>query len=131
VTLWFAGLEITAERLNDGPPVTQITTGLTAQSGFSVSSFSAYKIGHLLSFNALIASTNAITATSGNIGDTSVALLPAGWWPLDQPNGTFGSGAMDGEFIVNTSGMIQIRSANASIAAGNTMRFTITYPFAT
>lgn len=130
MTQWLAGMEITADRLNDGPPVTQITSGLTAQSGFSVNSFSAYKIGHLLAFNALVTSTSAITATSGNIGDTNVALLPAGWWPLDQPNGTFGSGAMDGEFIVTTSGMIQIRSANANIGAGNTMRFTITYPFA-
>src|SRR5690349_11328206 len=132
MTLWTAGMTVTAARLNDGVSPTVITTGLTAQTGFTVGSFVAYKIGgHLISFYALIASTNAISASGGNIADTPVATLPSGWWPLDQVNACFGNGSMDGEFIIDSSGVITLRSAVATIAAGTNLRFANTYVYAT
>lgn len=131
MTTWTAGMTVTAGRLNDGVTPTVTTTGLVAQTGFTVGSFVAYKIGHLVSFYALINSTNAISASGGNLADTAVATLPAGWWPLDQVNACFGNGSMDGEFIIDSSGVITLRSAVATIAAGTNLRFANTYVYAT
>lgn len=130
MTQWLAGMKVTADRLNDGVSPTQITTGMTAQSGFTMVSFSAYKVGHEISFYALVSNTSTITPTGVNITDTNVAALPTGWWPLDQVNGTYGNGTADGEFIIAASGMLQIRTANAALTSGGNLRFSKTFVYA-
>lgn len=132
MTQWLAGMEITADRLNDGVSPTVITTGLTAASGFTVTGFSGYKVGHTAFIFATVSNTSAISESGGNITpDVTIATLPAGWAPLDAINGCFGNGAMDGEYVILTDGSIQLRSAVANISAGTTLRLTAAYVYAT
>lgn len=131
MTQWLAGMEITADRLNDGVSPTVITTGLTAASGFTVTNFSGYKIGHTAYIFATVTNTSAISMSSGNITpDVTIASLPSGWWPLDAVNGIYGNGAMDGEWVI-VNGDIQIRSAVANIASNTSLRLAASYVVAT
>jgi len=124
-------MRVTAGRLKDGVSPTVVTTGLTAASGFTVTNFSGYKIGHMAYIFATITNTNSISMTSGNITpDVTIGTLPSGWGPLDSVNGIFGNGAMDGEFVI-VGRDIQIRSAVANIASNTSLRLATSYVLAT
>lgn len=127
---WRAGMRVTAGRLTEGPSPTVITTGLTAASGFTVNSFVARKSGRLVTIDAEVITTNAISQSSGNLSDTAIATLPDGWMPLSTVNGIFGNGLMDGEYTISTGGTITLRSALANIGASTGLRISNVYIYA-
>lgn len=125
-------MRITAGRLKEGPTPEETTSGLVAQTGFTITTFSGYQSGPLATVYAEIVTTNAISQSSGNLSpDVAIATLPDGWKPRNPMNGIYGNGVMDGEFVISTSGVIQLRSALANISAGTTIRLQFAYFYAT
>lgn len=125
MTAWLSGMEITAERLNDGPTPVVVTTGLTAATGFTVGAFSARKTGHLVELYMILTNTNAITG--GNISpDLTVATLPDGYAPAEQINDIFGNGVVGGEFVIIGS-EIRLRASWGDISAGTSIRLATMY----
>lgn len=125
MTTWLAGMEITADRLADGLTPVVVTSGLTAASGFTVSSFSGRRIGHVAEIYAIVVNANAITG--GNLSpDVAVATLPDGWEPADQINDVFGNGVTFGEFVI-VSGEIRLRTVADNISAGTSIRLATSY----
>lgn len=132
MTLWQPGMRITAARLNAGVDPTIVTTGATASSGFTLTTFVGYKIGPLVSIYVLANVTTAVTASGGNINDTNFVTLPSGYRPLDPVDCCFGNGSMDGEALIDpSSGLITLRSANATISATSNVRLAATFVAAT
>lgn len=125
MTTWLAGMEVTADRLNDGLTPVVITTGLVAATDFTVSAFSARRIGHIAEIYAIVTNTNAISG--GNLSpDLTVATLPDGWEPADQINDVFGNGVTFGEFVI-VSGEIRLRTSAGDISAGTSIRLATSY----
>lgn len=77
--------------------------------------------GHLVYVNLEITSTNAITATSGNVADTVCFTVDTEYRPSEIVNAVLGAN-MVGEVTLNTSGQVTIRAASDTIAAGTTFR---------
>lgn len=128
MTAWQAGMRITAARLLDYTPET-VASGATASAGFSLTTFSGRRAAGWVSVYLLVNRTGAdITATGGNIGDTAMCTLPAGWRPLDEINAQYGNGSMDGEAIIATNGLVTLRSANATITSGTNLRLAAAFP---
>lgn len=80
--------------------------------------------GKLVYLFFIINTTNAITATTGNVSDTTMFTLDAAYRPTEAINCVIGTGLTTGEAIINTNGTIDIRSASDSIAAGANIRLT-------
>ncbi|NUS26135.1 MAG: hypothetical protein HOV92_18190 [Streptomyces sp.] len=116
MTNWLAGMRITADRLNDNTS-TSTTSGLTAATGFSVNSFLGRKVSGVTVLDIYMQRTGAdITATGGNITDTQICTVPAGWRPPDQTiNGTWDNGAAEGGWVVGTDGVCTLRTSNGTI----------------
>lgn len=133
MTQWLAGMVITADRLNDGIDPTTTTTGATAETGFTLSSFSGRRTGKVVTVVVNLTRTgSAITETSagsGNIGDTAGATLPAGWRPPELTEALWDSGFNDGGATVSTSGVITFRttSGSAGIDTGHNPRVVATW----
>lgn len=126
---WLAGMTITADRLNDHSVDEVTSAGAVAATGWSISSFEGRRVAGVTTVNLLVTRTGAdvpqSAADSGNIaGDPSVCTLPDGWRPTATANGLYGNGVVDGEFSVNTAGLIILRSisGNAGIVSGTNTR---------
>ncbi|MFB6948887.1 hypothetical protein ACFV85_15015 [Streptomyces niveus] len=131
---WLAGMTITAARLNDHSVEEVATAGAVASTGWSISSFEGRRVSGVTTVNLLVTRTGAdvpqSAADSGNIaGDPAVCTLPIGWRPSSTANGLYGNGIVDGEFSVNTAGVIIIRSisGNAGIVMGTNTRIFCTW----
>lgn len=129
MTTWLAGMRITAARLNDHTAESTTTSGLTASTGYTVSSFSGRKVNGLTTVNIFITRSGAdVTATSGNIAsDPQIGTLPSGWRPPELVNAQWGNGAADGEVTIDAAGVILIRSANGNIVSGTNLRIYTTW----
>jgi hypothetical protein len=121
-------MRITAARLNDRTLDDSTTSGLVASAGFSVSSFSARKIFGVVTVQVIMSRTGAditeLATNTGNITDTPLATLPAGWCPVESINTVYGTGTVDGECTITSAGLITLRSisGNASVANLATVR---------
>lgn len=131
MTVWLAGMQITADRLNDNSLDASTVSGLTAASGFSVSSFSGRKVNGITTVQMFVTRTGADIAQtasdSGNISpDTTVCTLPVGWRPPETINCICGNGSVDGEATISTIGGVVLRSVsgNSGWASGTNLRFT-------
>jgi hypothetical protein len=124
MTLWLAGMRMTADRLNDYSLDASTTTGLTAGTDFSVNSFSGRRSKGTVILDMYLNYTGAgITATTGNIADTLICTVPAGWRPPHQTiNGAWDSGAECGGFVLGTDGLTNIRTASDTISTGANLR---------
>lgn len=128
MTVWLAGMQITADRLNDHTADASTTSGLVASSGFAVNDFTAHKVAGVAEVHCYLNRTGGtITATTGNITDTAMCVLPAGWRPDHTINGTFGDGTSSGEAILTSSGTVTIRTASSDITNGRNIRFSATW----
>ncbi|MFF7527374.1 hypothetical protein [Streptomyces pseudovenezuelae] len=112
------------------------TSGLIAASGFTTTTFYAYRFGKVVAIDLYMhRSGTTITATSGNIGDTQIATLPAGWRPTHTTiNGAWDDGTSQGGWVVGTDGICTLRTASSDIvgdatSAGNgrNIRLHITF----
>lgn len=98
----------------------------TVAAGFTITSQLARTAlgGRDVYLFLVINSTNAITATTGNVADTTMFTLDTAYRPSEAINVVIGTGLVTGEAIINTNGTVQIRSASDSIAAGANIRLT-------
>lgn len=133
MTQWLAGMVITADRLNDGIDPTTTTSGATASTGFSLSSFSGRRTGKVVTVTVNCTRTGAMisetSAGSGNIDDTAMATLPSGWRPPELMEALWDSGFNDGGATISTSGVITLRttSGSAGINTGHNPRVSASW----
>jgi len=130
VTLWLAGMRITADRLNDYSLDDETTSGFVIGTGWALNNFWANRQGGNVEMNIYVNRTGAtITATTGNIADTLIGTAPAGWRPNSAStlNGTWGDGTSSGEFVIGTDGVTTIRTASSDIIAGRNLRLHVTF----
>jgi len=100
----------------------------TAAAGFTITS-QGYRTalnGKLVSWTATITSTNAITATAGNITDTLCMTLDAAVRPSENFAQPF-SGTVGGVANIAPDGSVELRVASDTIPAGMSFRVSATY----
>lgn len=128
MTNWLAGMEITAARLNDNTLTSSTTSGATASTNWTLSSFSGRKVNGITTIVIQCTrTTSAVSETAtntGNITDTSFATLPSGWRPPELIDTTYDSGFVDGGATISTAGVITLRtiSGNNGIQIGESPR---------
>jgi hypothetical protein len=114
------------------------TTGLTAGSGFTINTggFTGYKVGKQVVIDMYLhRSGTTITSSSGNITDTTVATLPAGWRPTSGTiNAAWDDGTTSGGWVVGTDGICTLRTSISDIVgdattagSGRNLRFHIAF----
>lgn len=125
MTNWLAGMRITPARLNDRTSATT-TTGLTAATGFTVSSFRGRKVAGITVIDALVTRSGAdlVPATAGNISpDVLMCTFPVGWRPIDQTaNAEWDNGTAEGGCVIGTDGLCTLRTANGTISTSTNLR---------
>ncbi|MEU0808642.1 hypothetical protein [Streptomyces sp. NPDC005970] len=123
MTAWKAGMLITAARLLDDTPTTT-TSGIVAATGFTVTTFTGYRVGNTIELNANIQRTGAdIPATTGNINDVQICTMPAGWRPTVGTTDFFwDSGFESGAFVMGTDGICTLRTATDNINTNANLR---------
>lgn len=117
-------------RLRDSADTT--TAGATAATGFDLVEWSARRVGlHCYIRLAVTRTGAAIAATAaGNISDTQLATLPAGWRPVEPIVETVAcDGFGDGGCQIQDSGAVVLRtwSAGGSIQSPRTVRVSANY----
>lgn len=83
--------------------------------------------GKLVYVNLYLQSTNAITVTAGNVGDTAMFTLDAAYRPAEIVSGDCSTGIATGEAVVDTAGVVTLRSMSDPIAAGANLRATFNF----
>lgn len=83
--------------------------------------------GRLVFVHLLINTTNALTSTGGNITDTTIFTLDAAYRPSENVSVVLGNGSVAGEGIITTAGLVQVRAASHTIAAGTNIRVSATF----
>lgn len=131
MTVWLAGMRVTADRLNDYSLDAETTSGLVAATNFSVNNFWANRHGATVEMNIYLQYTGSgITATAGNIPDTLCCTVPVGWRPNSAStlNGIWDNGSQSGGFVLGTDGLCTLRTSSASIStSAPNFRFHITF----
>lgn len=134
MTVWLAGMRVTADRLNDHTAEEETTTGATAATGFSISDFQGRKVNGITTITITCTRTSATTigetsAGSGNISDTAMATLPSGWRPPELMEAMWDSGFNDGGATISTAGVITLRTTSGStgIAQNHNPRVSATW----
>jgi hypothetical protein len=111
----------------------RIIGGAIAAAGWTVNNFEIRACGPMVMVKALATRTGAaITANSaGNITDSTVLTLPAGWEPDITIPGSYDQASVaDGCVVINTDGTVVLKSLSptASIASGTgTVQFAISW----
>lgn len=133
---WLAGMTMTAGRLRDfDDPDDSTTTGATAASGWSVSTFSGTKKSGMTWVNLVVQRTGGTigetSSGSGNTAETACATLPDGWLPPETITALWGSTSNDGRATISTAGVITISTTSGSlgITSGDSIRITETWPY--
>lgn len=108
--------------------VTTATVG-TVASGFTVNDVRAATMlgGHLVDLDLYLLTTAAITATAGNIADTTCFTLAAAYRPTHTLSAVFGNGSMTGEASIAPTGIVSLRGASDTIATATNIRLHATY----
>lgn len=133
MTVWLAGMRVTADRLNDHTAEEETTTGATAATGFSVSDFQGRKVNGITTITITCTRTGAAIAegatNTGNISDTAMVTLPSGWRPQELMEAIWDSGFNDGGATISTAGVITLRttSGNTGIATNHNPRVSATW----
>lgn len=124
MTVWLAGMLITADRLNDYAPDSTTTTGLVAATDFSVNAFYGRRSKGTVVLDIYLQYTGAgLTATTGNITDTACCTAPSGWRPPHTTIvGTWDSGVESGGFVIGTDGVCTLRTASDNINTNANLR---------
>jgi hypothetical protein len=111
------------------PALTSTTTGLAVASGWSLNDFFGFRQGRNVTIDVYLTRTGGnIAATGGNIADTVVCTLPAGWRPTHSTiTSCFDTGIVHGGWVVGTDGICTIRTASEDIASATNMRLHIDF----
>jgi hypothetical protein len=98
------------------------TSGLTAATGFTTTNFYAYRVGKMVALDLYMHRSGAtITATTGNISDTQIATVPAGWRPTHSTiNAHWDDGTSAGGWVIGTDGVCTLRTASSDIVGDAT-----------
>jgi hypothetical protein len=129
MTVWLAGMRITADRLNDYSLDSETTSGLTAATDFTTVSFYGRRSKGTVTIDEQLTYGGAtITAADGQIPDTDICTLPAGWRPQhDTISASWGDGVESGELICTTGGVCTLRSSDGDIEATRNIRFQLVF----
>lgn len=124
MTVWLAGMEITADRLNDYTADDSISTGLTVATGWSSSGFSAVRSKGTVVVDIILTRTGTtISGSTGNTTDIELCTLPEGWRPPAVMETIFGNNQTLGGCVINTGGVITLRTTNTQdVGNGHTIR---------
>jgi hypothetical protein len=114
------------------PRMDLAASGATAGSGFSVVSFSGRtNTAGITMVNLTVTRTGTTIGAdaAGNIADTVIATLPAGWRPPEQIMWPIDDGFGSGTVVIDTAGLVTMRtwSGNGAIVAGRNIRLTALY----
>ncbi|WJN63434.1 baseplate protein [Streptomyces phage phiScoe56] len=119
------------------PPVappetpTTVTSGVTAQTGFSLNNCFLTKLNGVATVKADLRVVTAMSAGSSapyNLADTVIAILPDGWAPRATMTAIYSTGYADGECDITSDGKITIRTTNTySLSVDDTVRVSATY----
>lgn len=82
--------------------------------------------GKVIFLSLTLVSTNAITASSGNITDTTCFTLDAAYRPTEVACSAFG-GVATGFAVLNTNGTVSLWTSSDTITAGSSFRLSFTY----
>jgi hypothetical protein len=111
------------------PSLVTGTTGLSATAGWSVNYFNGVRQGRVTSIDFYMTRTGAnLTPTNGNINDVVAATVPTSWRPTHAiVNACWDSGFAHGGFILDTNGVVTVRTASYVIETGHNLRFQCTF----
>jgi hypothetical protein len=117
MTQWLAGMIITAAKLNDGPPTTFTTTGMTAATGWLLNDFRGYRNGRNITLDVWIHRTGEdLPLVNGQLPDVLACTAPDGWRPTSGTiNGGWDDGVAEGGFVVDPDGKITLRTSSGTI----------------
>jgi hypothetical protein len=109
--------------------VTTTATVGTIASGFTTNDVRAVTLAgaKLVCLDLYLAVTTAITATSGNITDTTCFTLATAYLPSHAVTFAWDNGSAGGSGVINTDGTVVMRNANATIAVSTNVRISATY----
>jgi hypothetical protein len=102
-----------------------VAAGFTVNSGGQIARTAVG--GKLVHINLYLNSTNAITVTAGNTGDTLMFTVEAAYRPSEIVSGVCATGLATGEAILDTTGGVTLRSMSDPIAAGANLRIAFTF----
>lgn len=94
----------------------------TVPANFTDAGSYAVRFGPLVMLSVYVNSTNAITATNGNVSDLLIFTAASQWRPPVALSAIVANGLVDGEAVLNTTGSVQIRAAAYSFTAGSNLR---------
>jgi hypothetical protein len=108
------------------------TTGAgcgTTASGFTVATVFVRTAlnGKLVNVRLDTVNTSGITATAGDITDTTIFTLNSSFWPTEFHNVHWSAGSPNGDMQVNVDGTLVIRSANVTVPASSNIRTSFTF----
>lgn len=101
------------------------TTGLVAASGFSVNNLFARRTAQVVTVDVYMERTGAdLTLSGGNLPDTAMCTVPAGWRPQHSTiSGSFDNGVTGfGGAVLGTDGIVTLRSSAGTIGNGTNVR---------
>lgn len=102
------------------------TSIVTAAANFTITLQEARIRAGTCTIRIGVTTTNALTATAGNIADVTCATLDSAYRPLLQQSfATYGAVGVTG--AVQTSGAIRLNNADTTVPAGGNIEFGITY----
>ncbi len=106
---------------------TAATSGVaTAASGFTINTQEVTVWGRLATVRLNLTCTAGLTATAGNLTDTTMCTLDAAYWPDRQ--GTFaGIGSVGVTGFIVPDGRVRLANADTSIPAGGSIELGVTY----
>lgn len=111
--------------------LTSTTSGATAGTGFSLTSFGGYRRSDVITVHVVVSRTGIDIAanSSGNITDLALVTLPLGWRPPETMNAAVGDGFADGEAWIESTGVITLRSwsPNGVVTSGRQLHVTLTF----
>lgn len=110
---------------HDGTADSSVGSAAANFSGASATVRTALN-GHLVFFQLQITSTNALTATTGNIGDVTCFTLDAAYRPSEPVGFAWGS-SVGGFGVLNTNGTVVLWVASDTVAAGSAIRLACTF----
>lgn len=129
MTVWTAGMRMTADRLNDVTSLI-VTSGVTAATNFSVISYQANFSGGNVSIALVVQySGSTITTTSTDqIADTLCATLPTGHRPQAKYWTGVARNSVDlGGCNIDTDGTVTLTTMIGSLASGQNCNINATY----
>lgn len=113
------------------PVITTVTATVgTVATGFTVNDVRAATMagGKLVSIDLYIQRSGAdITATAGNIADTTIFTLAVAYRPSHDTSLTWSSGSVSGEAAISTAGVVNLRTASGNITTSQNIRMSATY----